>query len=773
MSDQELLVYFYEDAVEQLGYMESALLDASDGTNDPEKIGEIFRAMHTIKGSAGMFGFDDIVQITHKAENLLDEVRKGNVVLDANLATLFMKIKDLVSTLVEINVNADDIPDDMNTTLQSIESEILKYSESATQDETSIQKEAIEQLSQENEILNENQNENQWFISLRILPEFFSSGMSIESTLRFLKKDGDILLSILIDQNIPSLEKIDPVKSYLGIDIIYQSEHSKEEIEEVFEFVEDDIDLIIIKHNDIQALAHLLTQREDNLKQILLDNYCYEEKDFLSSPQQYIDTKADIIDEISFTDIKKAVTMEEEIFSVPSTPHIQIKNEEDSIQVDDNIPSNEFVINDIDIDDIIISKEIPKAPTKLQDSKTNIKTTIKKEADDKFYLRVNSKKIDTLMNKISQMVIKNAQIATNLSPYENEEIDDLVNDMENLLDEIRDDVMDVRMVQVKDSFIKYRRIVNDTANKLGKKINFVLEGEDTELDKTLVEKLSDPLTHMIRNSVDHGIETTQKRIENKKPEQGTVVLRAYPDSGMIVIEVEDDGAGIDKNIIFQKAVEKNIIPADAHLNDNEIFNLIFAAGFSTASEVTDISGRGVGMDVVKRNIEELRGHILIESVVGKGSKFTIRLPLTLAIIDGFLIQSGHSKFVIPVDMILQCLEYTKEYVGNIKDASTIQFNNEVIPLLNLREFYNDKLTTDEYKNNTYNQNIIIVKFSKHKIALLVNELYGQFQTVIKPLGNIFSKVPGVSGGTILGSSEIALILDIPKLVEYKIKNSNY
>lgn len=401
----------------------------------------------------------------------------------------------------------------------------------------------------------------------------------------------------------------------------------------------------------------------------------------------------------------------------------------------------------------------------------------KLKKEDDFYLRVNSKKIDLLMSKISQMVIKNSQIINEIIKKidfeDNEELTDLMEDMTSLIDDLRDNVMDVRMVQVKDSFIKYRRIVSDTATKLNKKIEFILEGEESELDKTLVEKLNDPLTHMIRNSVDHGIESIDKRVESGKNPEGKIVLRAYPDSGMIVIEIEDDGAGIDRNIIYKKAVEKGIIKDKTILTDSEVFNLIFAPGFSTAATITDISGRGVGMDVVKRNIEELRGTIDIDSKVGFGTKFTIRVPLTLAIIDGFLIQSGKSKFVIPVEMILQCIEYTTEFVSDIEDASTIKLGNEIIPLLNLREFYQDEIKPYEYEDKTIKQNLIIVRYSKYKVALLVNELYGQFQTVVKPLGKIYSNIPGISGGTILGSSEIALILDIPKLVEYKIKNKNY
>ena len=714
--DDEDLGFFYDDAIDQLQFMESALLDAQDGTDDEEKIGEIFRAMHTIKGTAGMFGFDDIVSLTHKAENLLDEVRNKTVELTSNLASLFMSVKDATSALVENVVNAQELDDDIKNSLTYLENELLKNmpnSDSNSNTQKEITKDEVEDES----------DETLWHISLRLEPEFLKSGMDIISIIKYMPKLGEILLNIPIAQDIPDIEDFDPTQAYIGFEVDFQSECPQDEIVEIFEFVEDDIDLIVFKHDDKKSCEDLFENREDGLKQKLIDEFSYEESFFEDKEIESIVAKEEV------HKIKK-----EQVETKPLTVEIEKPK------------------------DIII-----KQPKK----------------DNDFFLKVNSRKIDEIINKVSQMVISNSQLSQYIqskeeqNENEDEDLQEMLSGISTLLEDVRTSVMDVRMVQVKDSFIKYRRIVSDTASKLNKQIDFILEGEDTELDKSVVEKLSDPLTHMIRNSVDHGVETPEIRISKGKDPKGTVILRAYPDAGTIVIELEDDGAGINKEAVLNKAILNGIVSADNNLSDQEIYMLIFSAGLSTAQNVSNISGRGVGMDVVRRNIEDLRGVIEVDSTKDKGSKITVRLPLTLAIIDGFLVQSGHSKFIIPVEMITQCIELTDEYKSDIEGANTIKIRGEVLPLLNLRKFYNDQITSDELEINEddeeYRQNVVIVRFGNSDVGLLVDELFGQQQTVIKPLGSIFQQIPGISGGSILGSGEIAYILDIPKLIENKIK----
>ena len=683
--DDEDLGYFYDDAVDQLQFMENALLDAKDGTNDSEKIGEIFRAMHTIKGTAGMFEFDEIVNLTHKAENLLDEIRDEKVVFTASLSTLFMSVKDTTTALVENVVNGLELDDNIKQGQSTLEKQLLQNMPNYSSD-TSTQIEEDTKINPNNS----NSTSNIWHISLRLKPEFLKTGMDIISIIKFMEEIGKLQTVKTIANDIPSFEQYDPISTYIGFEIRYKHDGTKEDVEEIFEFIEDDIDLIFFKSDDKKEFDDLIAKREPYIKQILEDDFGYEDEIKIPTPKVEQETK---------------------------------------------------------------------------------KTVEVKSKEKDFFLKVNSKKIDEIINKVSQMVIANAQVLGHTQNNDDEELQDMLTNIETLLEDVRDSVLDVRMVQVKDSFIKYRRIVNDTATKLNKQIDFILEGEDTELDKSVVEKLSDPLTHMIRNSVDHGVEMPDIRVANGKSPQGKVILRAYPDAGTIVIELEDDGAGINKEAVLKKAIANGIVSVDHNLSDKEIYMLIFAAGLSTADSVSNISGRGVGMDVVRRNIEELRGVIEVESTPNKGSKIIIRLPLTLAIIDGFLVQSGHDKFIIPVDMITQCIELTDEYKSDIKDAHTIMVRGEMLPLLNLRKFYDDKITQEELDSdeNRYRQNVIIVRFGSSEVGLLTDELYGQQQTVIKPLGGIFKNIPGISGGSILGSGEIAYILDIPKLIEKQIK----
>lgn len=693
---EEELCLFYEDATEQLQIMENALLDAKDGTEDLEKIGEIFRAMHTIKGTAGMFEFDSIVSFTHIAENLLDDVRAGNTKLDSNLASLFMEVKDSTSLMVEHCVNSTDFTNELNLKIFDLTKQLSSF--------LSNEEEADIQIDENLEDSNEELDDDLWHISLRFDEDFFNSGMDILSIFRFFNKLGEIQINIPITQNIPKLEDINAHTTYIGFEFDFQSTCTKDEILEIFEFVEDDVELFVFKHNDTKSLKELIENKESSLKELLIQNAAYEQSDFEDKTSKK-EPKEDFIE-------KKELIEKEQIKS--------LENKEE----------------------------------KTQD------TQIAKKS---FSLRVDSSKVDLLINKMGEMVIQNAKLMQQAELSSNEELEEVSEGMSALLEEIREAVMNIRMVQVKDSFVKFKRIVNDTAKKLGKDIDFIIQGAETELDKSVVEKLSDPLVHMLRNSIDHGIEMPNIREEKGKNKKGCVYLRAFPDSGSIIIEIEDDGAGINKEVVLKKAIENGVVDEKAKLSDKDIYKLIFEAGLSTAKEVSDISGRGVGMDVVKRNIEDLRGSIDVDSSLNKGSKISIRLPLTLAIIDGFLVQAGDTKYIIPLDLISECMELTNEYKTSIENASTINLRGDVLPLLDIRKFYNEKI----YEN--IRKNVVIVKYGNYKVGLQVDELYGSQQTVIKPLGDIFENVPGISGGSILGTGEVALIFDIPKLLEYRIK----
>jgi len=719
----EELELFAEDTEEQLQYMENALLDATEEGVDDEKIGAIFRAMHTIKGTAGMFGFDDVVSFTHVAENLLDEVRKGNAELTPDMLALMLKSKDHVDALAQLSINEEEITAEITqsgeallvqlrgmmpgaepTMEEKIAANQAKMQESKTPKvvEEVIEEIATEAIPQEGDAV--------WHISLRLKEDFFTTGMSVLSIFNFFGDMGEVLMNVPVLSKVPTLKELSAQKCYMGFEILFQTGVSKEDIVEIFEFVEDDIELSVFKQSDKEALGKLIENRKEaSLQTLLIEEGIYEEDAF----------SAKVVEEV-----------------LESTP--------EAMTVAEVKPEPAKVV-------------LAKPAGKKEDKKPAAKKTSS--------LRVDSSKIDVLINQMSEMVIANARIVEISETSDNMELEESANLLNELLEQVRDGIMDIRMMQVGDSFAKFRRIVNDTAKKIGKDIDFVISGGETELDKTVIEKISDPLVHMLRNSVDHGVETPEQRLAAGKTGKGRVDLRAYPDAGTIIIEIEDNGNGINKEKVLEKAISAGIVSANDKLSDKEIYELIFAAGLSTADTVSDISGRGVGMDVVKRNIEDLRGTLDVDSTPGKGSKITIRLPLTLAIIDGFLIQVGKTKYVVPLDMIQECIELDDEVKDNMNGNQFINLRGEILPLLDVREYFNEEPSSVE------RENVVIVKYADQSVGLKVDELYGEHQTVIKPLGETFHQVPGISGGSILGSGEVSLIVDVPSLIDYKLKQA--
>jgi len=331
--------------------------------------------------------------------------------------------------------------------------------------------------------------------------------------------------------------------------------------------------------------------------------------------------------------------------------------------------------------------------------------------------------------------------------------------MLRLVEEIRDSAMRVRMVPIGETFNRFRRVVRDISRELGKEIDLVITGAETELDKNVIEKISDPLMHLVRNAADHGIENPSARSGKGKKASGTIRLNAGHDAGSIVIEVKDDGKGLDRARIAEKAASLGMINPGQQLTDSEVFKLIFEPGFSTAGEVTKFSGRGVGMDVVRKNIEALRGTIDIESRPGEGTAVMVRLPLTMAIIDGFMVGIGSSPYIIPLDMVVECVELSEADRLAAGKRNYINLRGEVLPFIMLRDYFNETGSESKY------QNIVIVQYAGHKIGLVVDELFGEMQTVIKSLGKVYKEVKGISGATILGNGRVALILDVPRLIQ--------
>ena len=373
-------------------------------------------------------------------------------------------------------------------------------------------------------------------------------------------------------------------------------------------------------------------------------------------------------------------------------------------------------------------------------------------------IRIDADKLDQLINLVGELIIVGAGVNLIARRANIADLQEHTSKLSSLVEEVRDSALQLRMVKIGATFSRFQRVVHDVSRDIGKDIALVIQGEDTELDKTVVEKIGDPLMHLVRNAMDHGIESAELRLARGKPAQGTVTLNAFHDSGSIVITVEDDGGGLPRERILAKAIERGLVEPGHHLSDSEVYGLIFEPGFSTAEAVTNLSGRGVGMDVVKRNITSLRGSVGVTSQEGRGTTVTVRLPLTLAIIDGFLVQVDDSVFAIPLDMIEECVAFSAEPGHNYTNL-----RGQVLPFIRLRELFELDDTCAKRR-----ENIVVLKHAGQKAGLVVDTLLGEFQTVIKPLGKLFSQVRCISGSTILGSGEVALILDVPALIQQAV-----
>jgi two-component system chemotaxis sensor kinase CheA len=369
-------------------------------------------------------------------------------------------------------------------------------------------------------------------------------------------------------------------------------------------------------------------------------------------------------------------------------------------------------------------------------------------------VRIDADKLDQLIDLVGELIIATASTNMIARRARVVELQEQAARLSGLVEEVRESALQLRMVKIGATFNRFQRVVHDVSRETGKDIRLIVSGEDTELDKTVVERLADPLTHLVRNAIDHGIEAPAVRRARNKPAHGTVRLNAFHDSGSVVIEVSDDGGGLKRDRILAKGIERGLVSADAGLSDGEIFDLIFEPGFSTAEQITNLSGRGVGMDVVKRNITALRGTVNLSSQEGVGTTVAVRLPLTLAIINGFLVGVGKSVFVLPLDAIEECVEF--QPTPN-HDYTNLRGN--VLPFIRLRELFNVEGPPPA------RENIVVVQHAGQTTGLIVDTLHGEFQTVIKPLGKLFSQVKCISGSSLLGTGEVALILDVPALLQ--------
>ncbi|MCU7975530.1 chemotaxis protein CheA [Shewanella sp. SW36] len=707
---------FFEESHEHLENMEQLLLALDLASPDPEELNTIFRAAHSIKGGSGIFGFTALTSVTHVMENLLDKTRKGNFQLTSSIIDLLLSTVDTLSHILSLYREEEQID------WQEVE-----YSKSqlvaALNGEPFSSSVAI-------------RNGTDAATSTPIINAAPTVPVEAED-LGFGFFEDEMARDIAIEG-----------EDFGFFDEPYQAEdisadsvaNNKERTAELCDVTIDDDEL---GFGFFEALTPESFANEIELlssKPLVQKVYkpattrAHQAKETGSSQSQNTLFKA------------KATEPTAPISTVPTSPSVKASS---PAILSSNATSNSSVA--------------PKPNT------TEVKTATKKSATpaQDATLRVETSKIDTLVNLAGELVITQSMltlIGNEMTGDLGERLKTALNELERNTREMQEAVMSVRMLPVSFVFNRFNRLVRDLSEQLGKNVNLVIEGGNTEIDKGMIEKLVDPLTHLVRNSLDHGIEKPEKRLAAGKSEVGVLSLKASQRGGNIVIAVHDNGAGLHRERIIQKARENGLQVAD-NSSDKQVWQLIFAAGFSTAEEVTDVSGRGVGMDVVRRNIEALGGRIDIESTEGQGSTFEIQLPLTLAIVDGMTVSVGNQIYILPLVHIIESIQPQTEQLKFLAKERLLKVREEYLPLLNLYQ-----LMEIEPNARCPEEGIVVLLESNHKrFGLCVDALVGQQQVVIKSLETHYRRIPGVSGATIMGDGSVALILDVESLALH-IKN---
>ena len=640
---------FQEEAREILVDLESLLLAFNENPTDKEWVGRVFRALHTIKGSGAMFGFDELAAFTHNLETAFDEVRNGRMSVTPELINLSLAALD------QIKLMLDD----------SVEGKAERHESSAA----IIAK--LEQLtglvgSEPNPALASAQptpghaiaDSNSWHVCFRPGPDLMRNGAHPALLLRELQQLGQMKIKADMAA-IPPLRELDPERCYLSWDLILTTAATREAIRDVFIFVEDASELTI-------------------------------------EPAQ--ESANEAVGGIASNRVSKAS---------------EAKSGERR------------------------SSDAPETASSI---------------------RVPASKLDQFVDLVGELVTVQARLSEIATRQEDPDVLAVSEEIERLTGSLRESSISIRMMPIRATFERFRRLVHDLARDLHKDAELTIEGAETELDKTVIDQLADPLMHLIRNSMDHGIESPEARIAAGKTATAMIRLSARHSGASILIDVTDDGKGIDADAVRDRAIEKGLVAADAQLSEAEIFSLILAPGFSTAEQITDVSGRGVGMDVVRRSVDALRGSIDIASKTSVGTTVTLRLPLTLSIIDGLLVRVGGAHFVLPVATILECIELTRQDIERANGKHVVNVRGEIIPYIRLREYFHIQTERPE------REQIMIAETEQGRYGFVVDKVLGDHQTVIKNLGRFYRHVHILSGATVLGDGTVALILDPHRLV---------
>nr|MBI3614077.1 chemotaxis protein CheA [Nitrospirota bacterium] len=709
---------FFEESAEHVATMEEGLLQLEQQPGDLDLLNRIFRAAHSIKGNAGMFGFTAVGEFTHKMENILDALRNGQMQADKPLIDLLLEATDGVKGLLEA-VRTNAAPDEaivgpLRQRLEACGVRGLSPVRTGTVPGGRGQFPAVPLPAPEP--VPAHRYEIHWAPS----PSVFARGIHPSQILRELRDLGAVTSVANLD-GLPTLEQLHADGRPLSLPCTLITEHPRQEVESVFLFVQDDSELTI---TEVEAQVEV------------------EKK-----PEQAVSTLTSASTSENRSPMPLGEILVEEGVITPDVLRHALSQQKrlGEILVEQKAATPQQIAQALDK-----QKQEQAAPAKKAESAS---------------IRVDTEKIDKLINLVGELVITQSMLSDLGARFEMSQLPVLlerVAQLERNTREIQERVMAVRMLPIGTAFNRFPRLVRDLSAKNAKQIQLVMSGEETELDKTVMESIGDPLTHLVRNSADHGLEPPEARAAAGKPEQGTIALNAFHEGGSICITVADDGRGLNREKILAKAVQQGLIGEADKLTDDQIWPLIFRPGFSTADKVTDVSGRGVGMDVVKRNIEGLGGTVSIRTETGKGTTFTLKLPLTLAIIDGLTVRVGPETYIVPLLSVIESIQPQQASVKTVVGrGEVVNVRGGYHPVVRLAEAFGVKPDATDPAQAI----LVILETEGERVAVMVDELLGQQQVVIKSLEKNFQKVEGLAGATILGDGTVGFILDVRGLIE--------
>jgi two-component system chemotaxis sensor kinase CheA len=716
---------FFEEAAEHLATVEEGLLALEQHPDDLDLLGKIFRSAHSIKGTSGMFGFNAVAQFTHKMETLLDQLRNGQSRVTPQIADLLLKATDCLKTMIDAAKTGSPADEE---TAQRLTAELAAASDLKVEVKAKV--EGGPSDSSLTSALT-----STFLIAWTPPAWLFQRGLDPLQTIKELESLGT-LSEVQVDATkLPDLITMDPETCYLSWTMKLETAKGREVIEAVFEFVREE-SLLVIEEREAsgvrrEAQAEGRTTNVDSHEpsvtphpsRLTPDGGGGEPK-----PLGEILVESGVVTRAA---LEKALSQQKRVGDILIEQHAATPQQ--------------------------IEQALQKQ--KQQDSVAQLKKT------DTASIRVDTDKIDKLINLVGELVITQSMLSDLGSRFEMRQMPVLLERMAQLernTREIQERVMGIRMLPIGTAFSRFPRLVRDLSAKAGKKIQLVLSGEETELDKTVIEAIGDPLTHLVRNSADHGLEPPEERLDNNKPELGAIRLHAFHEGGNICITVEDDGRGLNRDKILAKAIKQGLIGENDKLTDDQIWPLIFKPGFSTAEKVTDVSGRGVGMDVVKRNIEGLGGTVTIKTALGKGTTFTLRLPLTLAIIEGMTVRVGTETYIVPLLSIVESIQPKPDAIKTVVGkGELINVRGAYLSIVRLYEVFSLQPEYTEPAKSI----LLILETEGEQVAVMVDEILGQQQVVIKSMEDNFRKIDGMAGATILSDGTVGFILDVRGVVD--------